>query len=184
MENIQTNKIKESYKLILSEQDKKLIISLEANDSNHAQAQAADICRSLNGNGFELTYGVSKQNPLSELFENLAFNTYTHAECVEWKGKYSKGLPCVYVFGKRIYVKNLILKYLDIPDDSVIRPTCKNKGCVNPYHFTYLESKNSKLTQGDLKLLMAYQKQGVTATQMAKVFNVHRATIYRKLKQS
>lgn len=174
----------DSYNLILTKNKKKITLTVQANDSNHAQAQAADICRGLHGTGFELTYGVSRQNPLSELFKDLAFNTYTHEKCVKWEGKYSNGLPCVYVFGKRIYVKNLILKYLDIPDDSVIRPTCNDKSCVNPYHFTYLENKNSKLTEGDLKLLKAYKKQGVTVKQIAEVFNVHRATIYRKLKET
>lgn len=171
------------YKLTLTQNDKKVVLTVQANDSNHAQAQASDICRSLQGSGFELTYGVSTNNPLSELFKNLAFNTYTYSNCAIWEGKYTNGSPCVYVFGKRLYVKNIILKYLDIPNDSIVRPTCKNKTCINPYHFAYLESRNSKLTDGDLKLMKAYKNQGASINQIAKVLNVHRATIYRKLKE-
>jgi hypothetical protein len=171
----------DSYKLTLEENSKKLTITIKANDSNHAQAQASDICRSLNATAFELTYGKGRSAPLSNLFEKLAFNTFTHDECVVWGGKYTNMAPCVYVLGKRIYVKYLILKYLDIPNDFVVRPSCKCRNCINPYHFTYLDAKNSKLTSGDLKLLTAYRKQGAGVNQIAKAFNVHRSTIYRKL---
>lgn len=181
---IKSDKTTESYKLIVSKDDKRLEISVEANDSNHAQAQASDICRSLLGTGFELTYGVSQGNPLAELFQKLAFNTFTHFGCFTWEGKYTNQSPCVYIFGKRLYVKNIILRYLDIPNDSIVRPTCKCKTCVNPYHFAYLESKNSKLTGGDLKLMRAYKNQGASIDQIAKLFKVHRATIYRKLKET
>jgi len=171
------------YKLTLTQNNKKVSLTIQANDSNHAQAQAADICRSLQGTGFELTYGRNKNSLLSRLFKNLAFNNYTHSCCALWEGKETNKSPCVYVFGKRLYVKNVILKYLDIPNDSVVRPICKNKNCINPYHFAYLDGKNSKLTGGDLKLLEAYKKQGASISQIAKVLNVHRATIYRKLKK-
>jgi len=180
---IRTEKTTEDYKLIVSKNSKKLEISIDANDSNHAQAQASDICRSLHGTGFELTYGMSPKNPLADLFRSLAFNTFTHGGCFAWEGKYTNQSPCVYVFGERLYVKNIILRYLDIPNDSVVRPTCKCKTCVNPYHFAYLESKNSKLTGGDLKLMRAYKNQGVSIDQIAKVLKVHRATVYRKLKE-
>lgn len=180
---IKTEKITENYKLIVSKNNKKIELSVDANDSNHAQAQAADICRSLCGSGFELTYGASSGDPLSKLFQRLAFNTFTHGECFAWEGKYTNGSPCVYVFGERLYVKSIILRYLDIPNDSVVRPTCKCKTCINPYHFAYLESKNSKLTGGDLKLMQAYKSQGVSIDQIAKILKVHKATIYRKLKE-
>lgn len=158
-----------------------ITLAIRANDSNHAQAQASDICRSLNTTAFELTYGEGMPTPLSDLFEKLAFNTFTHDTCVPWGGTYTNKAPCVYVLGNRIYVKYLILKYLDIPNDFVVRPSCKCRDCINPYHFTYLDAKNSKLTSGDLKLLTAYRKQGAGVSQIAKAFNVHRSTVYRKL---
>lgn len=171
----------DSYKLLIEGNNKKLAINIKAHDSNHAQAQASDICRSLNATAFELTYGEGMPTPVSDLFEKLAFNTFTHDMCAVWEGKYTNKSPCVYLLGKRIYVKYLILKYLDIPNDFVVRPSCKCKNCINPYHFTYMDAKNSKLTSGDLKLLVAYRKQGADINQIAKAFNVHRSTIYRKL---
>jgi IS30 family transposase len=171
----------DSYNLTLAKDKKSITLAIRAYDSNHAQAQASDICRSLNTTTFELTYGEGVPTPLSELFEKLAFNTFTHNTCAPWKGKYTNMAPCVYVLGKRIYVKYLTLRYLDIPNDFVVRPSCKCKNCVNPYHFTYTDAKNSKLTSGDLKLLTAYRKQGTDVNQIAKAFNVHRSTVYRKL---
>lgn len=171
------------YNLILIKNEKKLGLTVYANDSNHAQAQSSDICRSLRVAKFELTYGKDSNNILSTLFRKLAFNTYTPEKCDLWEGKFTNKTPCIYVFGVRLYVKDVILRYLDIPTDSVVKTVCKRKDCVNPYHFVYTDHKNSKLTSGDIKLLVAYKQQGVSNNQIAKVLNVHRATVFRKLKQ-
>lgn len=173
----------EKYNLTLFTSSKKISLPVDANDSNHAQAQSADICRSLCGTRFELTYGTSRNNLLSELFKKLAFNSYSHDSCSIWEGKSTNNSPCVYVLGTRLYVKNIILRYLDIPTDSVVKPVCKCQECVNPYHFMYTQHKNSRLTTGDIKLLEAYSQQGVSVNQIAKALNVHRSTIFRKLKK-
>jgi IS30 family transposase len=47
----------------------------------------------------------------------------------------------------------------------------------------YTQHKNSRLTTGDIKLLEAYSQQGVSVNQIAKALNVHRSTIFRKLKK-
>lgn len=173
----------DSYKLTIFKNKKTTSLPINANDSNHAQAQSVDICRSLGGTRFELTYGKSDKNILSELFNNLAFNNYTHRACSLWEGKFSNNAPCMYVFGTRLYIKNVILNYLNIPTTSVVKPVCKCKECVNPYHFVYTDYKNSKLTTGDLKLLKAYKEQGASVEQLSKVLNVHRSTIFRKLQK-
>lgn len=172
-----------SYALLILKNNKKLYLPIKGNDTNHAQAQAKDILRSLDATGLELKYINAKENLLSVLFENLAFNLFTFNECFEWTGSYTNKAPCNYVFGKRYYVKDIILKYLDIPKDRVTAKCgCKNVRCVNPYHFEYYDAKNSKFTGGDLKMLVAYRSQGTDIAQLAEAFKVHRSTIYRKLK--
>jgi hypothetical protein len=170
------------YKLILKKDSKILQISIKANDSNHAQAQATDICRSLNASVYELVYKKQDVSALSELFEKLAFNLFSYNACTKWLGRFNNKAPCVYIFNKRLSIKNIILRYLDIPVDSNVKLTCNCTDCINPYHFAYLQGKNSKLSCGDTKLLLAYRSQGTGINQIAKALNVHRSTIYRKLK--
>ena len=175
--------MKNQYTLLLRKNRSKFYLPIKALSSNHAQAQAQDIVRALNANELELTYTKQTESLLSNLFEKLAFNTFTQNECVEWEGSYCNKCACVYVFQNRIYVKDLILKYLDIPKDKTItKGRCKNTNCINPYHFEYHQSNNSKLTCGDTRLLLAYRGQGTGVNQIAEALNVHRSTIYRKLK--
>ena len=172
----------DQYILELHKDQKRLKLVLRANDSGHAQAQAADIARALNAESYNLGYGACKTTALSELFENLATNNYTHAVCAPWSAQFTNGVPCSYALGSRHYIRNLILKYLDIPKDGQIaKPSCNCKSCINPYHFAYAREKREKISSGDLKLLLAYRRQGVEVTQIAKALNVHRSTIYRKL---
>ena len=171
------------YTLLLRKNRSKFYLPVKALDTNHAQAQAQDIIRALEAHELELTYTKQKESLLANLFEQLAFNTFTQDKCVEWGGSHCNKCPCVYVFQKRIYVKEIILKYLDIPKDkTVAKLRCKNTSCVNPYHFEYHDNSNSKLTCGDTKLLLAYRSQGAGVDQIAKALNVHRSTVYRKLK--
>ena len=160
-------------------------IRIEANDSSHAQAQAADICRAVQAGSYQLAYAEVEPTELSELFKKLAVNDFKHSDCFPWEGKYDKdGYPCIYLFKQRLYVRNVILKYLDIPkEDAHLRLTCGNRDCVNPFHFSYADRKNEKLTGGDTRMMLAYASQGVSVTQIAKAFNVHRSTIYRKLER-
>lgn len=170
------------YTLTLSSRSKKTNVLVYAHDTNHAQAQAADICRSVYADRFDLIYERTPSTLVSDLYRRLGSNDFSHKDCVEWEGSQCNKTGCFYLLGKRIYVKHAILKYLDIPLDSTIKNTCKNTLCINPYHFVYLPEKNSKLTGGELKLLVAYRSQGTGVNQIAKAFNVHRSTIYRKLK--
>ena len=174
-----------NYTLKLHKDTKTLKLSLEANESGHAQAQATDICRALQASSYQLDYAEARPTHLAELFKKLAVNDFKHNECFLWKGRNDKdGYPCIYVFKDRLYVRSVILKYLDIPkEDSHLRLTCGNRDCVNPFHFSYAERKNEKLTGGDTRMLLAYASQGVSVTQIAKAFNVHRSTIYRKLER-
>jgi hypothetical protein len=171
------------YSLTLLKDKKRLRISIKAHDTNHAQAQAKDITRAFNGDEFKLDYSEVKETAVSTLFELLAFNKFETKTCFKWKGPFSNNCACVYVLSKRFFVKDIILKYLDIPKESTTaKSKCKNSTCVNPYHFEYHGSKNSKLTGGDLKMLVAYRSQGTGVAQIAEAFNVHRSTIYRNLK--
>lgn len=171
------------YKLHLKKTENKLLVNIEAQNNNHAVAQAEDICRALDAGSYNLHYGVCKETVLSVLFKKLAFNLFSHKVCEPWVGKFSNNVPCIYILKQRYYVRNVILKYLDIPREGVIaRPSCNCKSCVNPYHFSYQAEKNSKLSCGDTSMLLAFMGQGSGVSQAAKALKVHRSTIYRKLK--
>ena len=173
------------YALNLHKEKTQVQLRIEANDSGHAQAQAVDICRAVQADSYRLVYAEAEPNELSELFKKLAVNDFKHNNCFTWEGKYDRdGYPCIYLFKQRLYVRNVILKYLDIPkEDASLRLTCGKRDCVNPFHFSYAERKNEKLTGGDTRMLLAYASQGVSVPQIAKAFNVHRSTIYRKLER-
>ncbi len=171
------------YTLLLQKNNSKLLIPLKAFDTNHAQAQAKDILRAINTTEFNLIYEKAKSTRLSILFKKLAFNDFCNSECFEWDGTRTNKCPCVYIFSSRLYIKDVILRYLDIPKErSYAKNRCNNTRCINPYHFEYHTTKNSKLTCGDTKLLLAYRGQGTGVNQIAEALNVHRSTIYRKLK--
>jgi hypothetical protein len=173
-----------TYGLIVKQKKSFIRLSVEANDSNHAQAQAEDICRALQADGFQLTYELAKETLLSRFFKKLAFNDFNYKSCEFWAGSESNKNPCFYIFKKRFYVRSVILRYLDIPkDDSQVKLTCRCSNCINPYHFSYYSHSNSKLTEGDLKLLHAYAREGVKISQIAELLNVHKATVYRQLKK-
>lgn len=169
--------------LVLNKNKTELRVALNAKDNNHAQAQASDIARIFEPDKFYLTYEEAPDSVLSKLFSKLAFNDFLHGECKLWEGSFCNSAPCVYAFNKRFYVRDVILKYLDIPRESYTpKASCKNPNCINPYHFSYVAGKNTKVSGGDLKLLLAYRRQGACVQQLAEVFKVHRSTIYRKLK--
>lgn len=173
------------YKLELNVCEHKLIIEIHGGDSNHAQAQASDIARALKTQNYTLTYAddTTGHEQLSTLFSDLASNNFSYTDCSFWPGKKANGHPCIYVCGKRFYVRNIIADYLDVRSgDQTIKQKCKNIHCINPYHFEYKAEKNSKLSGGDQKLLVASIGQGARVSQVAQVFKVHRSTIYRKLK--
>lgn len=174
----------DTYRLVVKQNQTVSLISVTANDSNHAQAQADDICRAIQATGFELTYGKKQETNISKLFKKLAFNDFSYKDCYLWRGSVSNKNPCFYIFNKRFYTRAVILRYLDIPKDDIqIKLTCDCNLCVNPYHFSYCSSSNSKLTNGDLKLLRAYKNEGVKVTQIAELLNVHKGTIYRNFKK-
>lgn len=174
--------IKDKYVLSLIKETKKLDLQITAQDSGHAQAQAGDISRSLGAEKYNLNYSNCEEDLLSKLFKDLAENNFTHGECREWEGTFTNNVPCTYVLGSRHYIRTIILKYLDIPKDGVTaKPKCLCKKCINPYHFTYVQGKNEKISCGDRKLVVAYRSQGVGIPQIAAALNVHRSTIYRQL---
>ena len=134
-----------SYCLILERKNKILELSVEANDSNHAQAQAADIARALQADTFSLTYKSVGDSNLGLLFRRLATSDFKHEQCDEWQGHFCNGSPVVYALGQRYYVRPLILDYLEINKDGCVKPSCGNKDCINPYHNSYKKMKASKL---------------------------------------
>lgn len=172
-----------NHLLILSKNKVELRVALSANDNNHAQAQASDIARVFEPDKFYLVYEETTESTLSTLFCKLAFNDFKHSKCTLWDGSLCNNAPCLYAFNKRFYIRDIILKYLDIPRESYTpKASCKNPACINPYHFSYVPGKNTKISGGDLELLLAYRRQGACVQQLAEVFKVHRSTIYRKLK--
>lgn len=159
------------------------MLPLRACDTAHAQAQALDIGRAFENAKYSLSYGQADDSLISELFKKLAFNEFTQQSCELWAGSFVNKSPCFYALGTRFYVRTTILKYLDIPREGVVpKLRCKNPHCINPYHFEYCAEKNTKLSSGDVQMLLAFQSQGASARQIAKVLKVHRSTIYRKLK--
>jgi hypothetical protein len=175
------------YKVTVIKKSSKKHIDIYAHDSSHAQAQAEDITRATEAESYSLDYKTTKEiepdNTISNLFKALAFNEFNYVECCLWETSMTNNVPCIYLFSKRYYTRNIILKYLDIPATNVIvKQRCKNTKCINPYHFDYKSGRNSKLSEGDGRLLLASLRQGASATQVAEVFKVHRSTIYRKLK--
>lgn len=172
------------YKLELNVGKNKVFIEVQGADSAHAQAQASDIARAMKTHNYTLTYADStkKHEELSTLFKNLASNNFSYTDCNFWEGKTANKYPCIYVCGRRFYVRNVIADYLDVRSgDHTIKQKCKNKLCINPYHFEYNYGKNSKLTAGDARLIGAYRQQGASARQIAELFQVHPCTIYRVL---
>lgn len=175
--------MQENYILELRKNKILLKLALTAKDSSHAQAQATDIARALSSDSYNIKYGEKQETKLSALFKDLATNNFKYTACSIWSGSTLNKTPCVYALGGRHYVRNLILKYLDIADDGhTAKPTCACSSCINPYHFKHSKEKNEKLSCGDLQMLVAYRSQGARVTQIAEAFKVHRSTIYRKLK--
>ena len=171
------------YKLHVSKNSKELDLQVQASTAAHAAAQAEDICRALNATSYTLHYQENEATKLCTLFKKLAFSLYNPKICEPWEHSFSNNVPCLYVFNQRYYVRTLILRYLDIPREGIIaRPSCICKSCINPYHFSYRFGKNSKLTGGDVQMLLAFMGQGAGVSQAAKALKVHRSTIYRKLK--
>lgn len=173
----------ESYSLTLHKKSKKTKVTLLAHDSGHAQAQASDIVRAFSADKYTIAYGLGKATELSTLFSDLSANNFTHKNCYIWTSSSCNDVPCCHVFGERYYLRAVILRYLDIPKENLVtKNSCGVKNCINPYHFAYVNEKNEKLSSGDLKLLVAYRSQGVQVRQIASALNVHRSTIYRRLK--
>lgn len=157
-------------------------LHIKANDNNHAQAQCSDIARALKIKKYTIEYGGVKETNLSELFKKLSLSEFSYKNCYIWNGPLANGYACFYLNKKRIYIRKLIVSYFNLDENIEIKTTCNNKSCVNPYHFEYVKDKNTKLSCGDLQLLLAYRSQGTGVNQIAEALNVHRSTIYRKLK--
>ena len=158
-----------------------LEVAVCANDSNHAQAQAADICRALQATTFYLQYKEVKESNLSTLFKRLASSDFEHKSCDVWEGKYCNNAPVIYALNQKYYVRPLILDYLEINKEGCVRPSCGVRECINPYHNSYKKMKASKLTDADTNLVLAFSSQGVPVREIAKALKVHRSTIYRTL---
>jgi hypothetical protein len=172
------------YSIELERNNKKLTLAVQSNDTAHVQAQAVDICRAVDATQYSISYEHIEESPLAKLFRDLAFNNFKYTECSNWDGSFSNKQPCFYVLGKRVYVRYSILLYLDIPKDNYYpKPRCGNPNCVNPLHFDYKTAKHSKLSPGDIEILKAQRREGASVNQIAKILNVHRATIYRHLQE-
>lgn len=169
------------YCLVLERTTKTLELAVSANDSNHAQAQASDIARALKADNFSLSYKGVEDSDLATLFNRLAFSSFEHAVCDDWKGRFCNGSPVVYALGHKYYVRPLILDYLEINKDGCVKPSCGNRLCINPYHNSYKRMKASKLGDADVNLAVAFSGQGVPIREIAKALKVHRSTIYRTL---
>jgi len=170
-----------NYCLVLQKDRKTLELALKAIDSNHAQAQAADITRALQADTFSLSYKGVSDSSLADLFRRLAVSDFEHGSCDEWLGSFCNGSPVLYALGQRYYVRPLILDYLEINKDGCVKPSCGNRLCINPYHNSYKKMKASKLGDADTNLVLAFSSQGVPVREIAKALKVHRSTIYRTL---
>jgi len=170
-----------SYCLVLQRDKKQLEVAVAAIDSNHAQAQSADIARALQADTFSLSYKEVENSSLASLFRRLATSDFEHGCCDEWEGSFCNGSPVIYALGHKYYVRPLILDYLEINKDGCVKPSCGNRLCINPYHNSYKKMKASKLGDADTNLVLAFSSQGVPVKEIAKALKVHRSTIYRTL---
>jgi len=170
-----------NYSLFIEKNSKNIKLSITANDGLHANAQAVDIARALKSDVFTLRNEETEACTLSQLFKKLAYSEFVHEKCYHWTTTFCNDTPVIYALGTKFYVRPLILNYLDIPNDSFVRPSCKNKDCINPFHNTYKNEKAAKLTSADRQLALAFAGQGVPVKEIAKAFKVHRSTIYRLL---
>ena len=157
-------------------------MALHALDTGHAQAQAKDIARALGATGIHLSYETRETNRISEFFRALSVSDFTQSECCVWDGSTTNNTPCFYALGKRHYVRDITMKYLDIQGNrTTVKTRCNHKLCVNPYHFEYVSEPNSRLSCSDKSMLLVWRSQGVPVYQMAQALNVSRSTIYRNL---
>lgn len=170
------------YSLFLERHQYSMSLSLTAINATHAQAQAEDISRALNAETFAIVYKRRKESRLAKLFRRLSTNDFRYNECDQWDGSYLNEVPVAYALGQRLYVRPMILDYLEINKDGVVKPSCNNKKCINPYHNSYKKMKASKLGDADINLALAFASQGVPVTEIAKALKVNRSTIYRVLK--
>jgi len=170
-----------NYCLSVHKKNKKLELAVSANDSNHAQAQAADIARALQADTFSLSYKCISDSFLATLFRRLASSDFEHGACDDWQGSFCNGSPVIYAMGHKYYVRPLILDYLEINKDGCVKPSCGNRMCINPYHNSYKKMKASKLGDADTNLVLAFSSQGVPVREIARALKVHRSTIYRTL---
>lgn len=169
------------YCLVLQKAGKKLEVAVDANDSNHAQAQASDIARALHADNFSLAYNEVTESSLSQLFKRLALNEFQYKKCDDWDGCFCNKSPVIYTLGHKYYVRPLILDYLEINKEGCVKPSCGNRTCINPYHNSYKKMKASKLGDADTNLVLAFSGQGVPVREIARALKVHRSTIYRTL---
>ena len=169
------------YCLVLKRSSKQIEIGVTANDSNHAQAQSADIARALQAETFSLSYKSIPDTQLSVLFKRLANSSFEHGSCDEWESSFCNGSPVLYALGQKYYVRPMILDYLEINKEGCVKPSCGNRRCINPYHNSYKKMKASKLGDADTNLVLAFSSQGVPVREIAKALKVHRSTIYRTL---
>ena len=170
-----------SYCLMLERESKRLELAITANDSNHAQAQAADIARALQVDTFALSYKKVKSSSLADLFRRLAESDFKHEVCEDWGGRMCNHSPVIYAMGTKYYVRPMILDYLEINKEGCVKPACGNRSCINPYHNSYKKMKASKLGDADINLVLAFSSRGVPVTEIAKALKVHRSTIYRTI---
>ena len=171
-----------SHTLCLEQGARRFFLAIHAQDTAHAQAQAKDIARALDATGIHLSYETYKTNRISEFFRALSVSDFTQSECCMWNGSTTNKTPCFYALGKRHYIRDITMKYLDIPGErTVVKTKCNHKLCVNPYHFEYVSEPNSRLSCSDKNMLLVWRSQGVPVHQMAKALNVSRSTIYRNL---
>ena len=171
-----------SHTLCLEQGTRRFFLALHALDTGHAQAQAKDIARALGATGIHLSYETRETNRISEFFRALSVSDFTQSECCVWDGSTTNNTPCFYALGKRHYVRDITMKYLDIPGTrTTVKTRCNHKLCVNPYHFEYVSEPNSRLSCSDKNMLLVWRSQGVPVYQMAQALNVSRSTIYRNL---
>ena len=171
-----------SHTLRLEGKTRSFSLSLSAHDTGHAQAQAKDIARALGADGMHLLYETHETTRISEFFRALAVSDFSHKECCIWDGSITSNSPCFYALGKRHYIRDITMKYLDIPyGRTVCKTKCNHKLCVNPYHFEYVCDPNSKLSCSDKKMLVLWAGQGVPINQIAQALNVSKSTVYRNL---
>lgn len=133
--------------------------------------------------------GKRPTDPRLRVFQNIDMSGGPHA-CWPWKLKLNdKGLPYQSVNGKKRLAYRLTYELVHgtVPDDLVLRHSCDNPVCCNPYHLTpgtHQENMNDMkererhgLPHHTVRAIRKLGAEKVTHKEIAERYGIARTTV-------